>query len=48
VMPGGHPGNDFITAACRDLACRFAIRHPTFQIELDGSADCPLTPVHVI
>jgi cobalt-zinc-cadmium efflux system protein len=48
VMPGGHPGNDFITAACRDLACRFAIRHPTFQIELDGGADCPLAPVHVI
>jgi cobalt-zinc-cadmium efflux system protein len=48
VMPGGHPGNDFITAACRDLASRFAIRHPTFQIELGDGADCPLAPAHVV
>lgn len=48
VMPGGHPGNDFMAAACRDLASRFAIRHPTFQIELGGRADCPLAPAHVV
>jgi len=48
VMPGGHPGNAFITAACRDLASRFAIRHPTFQIELGDGADCPLAPAHVV
>jgi cobalt-zinc-cadmium efflux system protein len=47
-MPRGHPGNDFITAACRDLAGRFSIRHPTFQIELGGGADCPLAPAHVV
>jgi cobalt-zinc-cadmium efflux system protein len=48
VMPAGHPGNDFITAACRELASRFAIRHPTFQIELGDGADCPLAPAHVV
>jgi cobalt-zinc-cadmium efflux system protein len=48
VMPGGHPGNAFITAACRDLAGRFDIRHPTFQIELGDGADCPLAPAHVV
>jgi cobalt-zinc-cadmium efflux system protein len=48
VMPGGHPGNDFISTACRDLASRFAIHHPTFQIELGDGADCPLAPAHVV
>jgi cobalt-zinc-cadmium efflux system protein len=48
VMPGGHPGNAFIAAACRDLAHRFAIRHPTFQIELGDGADCPLAPARIV
>jgi cobalt-zinc-cadmium efflux system protein len=40
VMPGGHPGNDFLTAAAHDLRERFGIVHPTLQIETgDGTSD---------
>lgn len=43
-MPGGHPGDDFLIALEKQLATRFAIGHPTVQIETgDGcrdGADC--------
>lgn len=40
VMPGGHPGNDFLETAAHDLRERFGIAHPTLQIETgDGVPD---------
>ena len=40
VMPGGHPGNDFLKAAAHELHERFGIAHPTLQIETgDGMSD---------
>jgi cobalt-zinc-cadmium efflux system protein len=36
VMPGGHPGDNFLEQLARDLHDRFHIEHPTIQIELDG------------
>lgn len=37
VMPGGHPGNDFLRHAAHDLNERFGIVHPTLQIEVAES-----------
>ncbi|MEY2883193.1 MAG: putative cation efflux system protein [Pseudomonadota bacterium] len=39
VMPGGHPGDDALTALTHDLDHRFGIGHATIQVEL-GAADC--------
>lgn len=40
VMPGGHPGNDFFMQAAHDLHERFAIEHPTLQVEVgEGIGD---------
>jgi cobalt-zinc-cadmium efflux system protein len=48
VMPGGHPGDQFLADAQRELKRRFGIGHATLQIEIhpahhqdDGMA-CPL------
>jgi cobalt-zinc-cadmium efflux system protein len=38
VMPGGHPGDDFLTAAAHELRDRFGIAHPTLQIETGDRA----------
>jgi cobalt-zinc-cadmium efflux system protein len=38
VMPGGHPGDDFLTAAAHELRERFGIAHPTLQIETGDRA----------
>jgi cobalt-zinc-cadmium efflux system protein len=48
VMPGGHPGDDFLAAAQRKLRDRFGIHHATLQIEigrperLPSGQECPL------
>jgi cobalt-zinc-cadmium efflux system protein len=48
VMPGGHPGDDFLARAQHDLKTRFGIDHSTLQIEVhspgghDHHHDCPL------
>lgn len=36
VMPGGHPGDVFLTRIAHELHEHFHITHPTLQIELDG------------
>jgi cobalt-zinc-cadmium efflux system protein len=50
IMPAGHPGDAFLTQTAAELHARFAIDHPTIQIELGGPAGgCahPLTcPAH--
>jgi cobalt-zinc-cadmium efflux system protein len=48
VMPSGHPGDDCLVELCLDLAHRFGIQHPTFQIELGDAAECALAPEQVV
>ena len=42
VTPGGHPGDAFLRRVAHDLHHRFDIEHPTLQIELADSGECPL------
>lgn len=48
VMPQGHPGDAFFVHISHDLAHRFKIHHPTFQIEMADAGPCPLAPAHVV
>lgn len=47
VMPAGHPGDDFLRDASAQLNERFAIVHPTLQVELGGKG-CRLASDHVV
>jgi cobalt-zinc-cadmium efflux system protein len=47
VMPGGHPGDQFLGDLSRQLHEKFEIVHATFQIEIDGKG-CKLAPDHVV
>lgn len=47
VMPGGHPGDRAMQLIAEELEIRFAIAHPTIQIELETGA-CPLGPAHAV
>jgi len=40
VMPGGHPGDAFMSGIADALHDKFAIEHATVQIELTEDADC--------
>ncbi|WP_298262042.1 cation diffusion facilitator family transporter [Bradyrhizobium sp.] len=48
VMPGGHPGDDFLMESARLLRNSFKIGHSTLQIELDESNACALAPDSVV
>ena len=48
VMPEGHPGDAFIAEVSHELAHRFRIEHPTFQIELGDAGSCALAPAHIV
>ena len=48
VMPQGHPGDAFIAHVSHELAHRFRIAHPTFQIELGDAGSCALAPAHIV
>ena len=47
VMPAGHPGDSFLHCLTEAMATRFAIGHPTIQIETDGEP-CVLHPDGVV
>ncbi len=42
VMPGALPGDGFLHEVAHELHHRFAIGHPTIQIETAGGAECAL------
>jgi len=48
VMPGGHPGDQFVRDAADMLRHRFKIVHTTSQIEVSGNNGCALEPDDVI
>lgn len=40
VMPGGHPGDEFLHALAQELEHRFSIEHATVQVETGTNAGC--------
>jgi cobalt-zinc-cadmium efflux system protein len=48
LMPGGHPGDEFLVQLEHQLHERFSIGHATIQVELDEHIVCALEPDHVI
>jgi cobalt-zinc-cadmium efflux system protein len=48
VVPGGHPGDEFLMRAASELRRRFGIGHTTLQIEMDEDTACRLAPDHVV
>ncbi len=49
VMPGGHPGDDFLLHLCHELHEHFKVEHPTIQIEIgDSQHSCALAPDRVV
>lgn len=49
VMPGGHPGDEFVANVIRQIEAKFRIGHTTIQIETGTSSNaCVLAPDHVV
>jgi cobalt-zinc-cadmium efflux system protein len=48
VTPAGHPGDAFLHRIADELRCRFAIGHPTLQIELSDGGQCALQSDNVL
>jgi cobalt-zinc-cadmium efflux system protein len=49
VMPGGHPGDAFLSRVCEEMEHDFDIAHATFQIETGSDIPaCKLAPDHVV
>ena len=44
VMPGQHPGDDFLSDVTHALHSRFRIDHPTLQIEIGDAGTCATEP----
>lgn len=49
VMPGGHPGDDFLLDLCQELHEHFGVEHPTIQIEVgDSQRPCALASDRIV
>lgn len=48
LMPGGHPGDEFLVRLARELHEKFGIGHATIQVEVDAQIACAFEPDHVI
>ena len=49
VMPGGHPGDEFIARLAEEMNREFGIAHATLQVETGSAAQpCVLAPDHVV
>jgi cobalt-zinc-cadmium efflux system protein len=48
VMPGGFPGDAFLSELAGALRERFSIPHATIQIETARDGACALAPDHVV
>ena len=48
VMPGGHPGDEFLMECCRTLKKNHKIGHATLQIEISENNECALAPDTVV
>jgi cobalt-zinc-cadmium efflux system protein len=47
VVPGGHPGDEFLAIAATELGHRFGIGHATLQIEISAESACHLAD-HIV
>ena len=48
VMPGGHPGDEFLAQLAHQLRDKFNIGHMTIQVEVDEEIACALEPDQVV
>jgi cobalt-zinc-cadmium efflux system protein len=48
MLPGGHPGDEFLARIAEELRTRFGIGHATIQIEVDEGNRCALAPDHAV
>jgi len=48
MMPGGHPGDEFLAHLAHELQERFGIGHATIQVEVNEDIACVLEPDHVV
>jgi cobalt-zinc-cadmium efflux system protein len=48
VLPGGHPGDEFLARTAAELRRRYGIGHSTLQIELSEETACCLAPDHIV
>jgi cobalt-zinc-cadmium efflux system protein len=48
LMPGGHPGDEFLVRLAHQLHERFSIGHTTIQVEVDERIVCALEPDHMV
>jgi cobalt-zinc-cadmium efflux system protein len=48
MLPGGHPGDEFLARIADELRTRFGIGHATIQIEVDEGNRCALAPDHAV
>lgn len=48
LMPGGHPGDEFLVHLRQQLEKRFKIGHATIQVEVSPDIACTLEPDHVV
>jgi len=48
VIPGGHPGDDFLISTADELRRIFKIGHTTLQVEITHEAACRLAPDDVV
>jgi cobalt-zinc-cadmium efflux system protein len=48
LMPGGHPGDEFLVRLAHELREHFSIGHATIQVEVNKDIACVLEPDHVV
>lgn len=48
LMPGGHPGDEFLAQLAYELQEHFSIGHTTIQVEVDAHTACALEPPGVV
>ncbi len=48
LMPGGHPGDEFLVRLAHELHEHFSIGHATIQVEVDAHTACSLEPADVV
>jgi cobalt-zinc-cadmium efflux system protein len=48
LLPGGHPGDEFLVRLARELQERYHIGHATIQVEVDPGVVCALEPDRVV
>src|ERR1700684_1832638 len=48
LLPGGHPGDEYLMRLAREWQGLFGIGHVTIQVEIDERVPCALEPDRVV